>query len=72
MMTYMGSRKKGRVISDNGHFRAIIARLVKHPFREYHKYIWVHFEPRIKLPVVALRLWGMAIKPLGSLSSVLL
>ena len=55
------------MIGDNGHFRAIVARLVKHPFREYHEYIRVLFEPRIKLPVVALRLWGRAVKPLGYL-----
>ena len=70
-MTYVGSRKKTRIISDNGHFRAIVARLVKHPFRKYHEYIRVLFEPRIKLPVVALRLWGRAIKPLGYLPPVL-
>ena len=46
-MTYVGSRKKTRVIGDNGHFRAIVARLVKHPFREYHEYIRIFFEPGI-------------------------
>ena len=67
----MGSWKKTRIISDDGDFRAVIARLVEHPFREYHKYIRVLFEPRIKLPVVVLRLWGRAIKPLGYLPTVL-
>ena len=61
MMTCVGSRKKTRVIGDNGHFRAIIARLVKYSFREYHEYIRVLFEPRIKLPVVVLWLWGGAV-----------
>ena len=70
--TYVGSRKKTRVIGDNGHFRAIVARLVKYPFREYHEYIRIFFEPRIHLPVVVLRLWGGAVKPLGDLSPVLL
>ena len=64
-MTYVGSRKKTRVIGDNGHFRAIAARLVKHPFCEYHEYIRVFFKPRIQLSVVVLRLWGGAVKPLG-------
>ena len=72
MMTYVGSRKKARVIGDKGHFRAIVARLVKHPFREYHEYIQVLFEPRIKLPVVVLWLWGRAIKPLSYLPPVLM
>ena len=71
MITYVGSRKKTRIIGDDGHFCAVIACLVKHPFREYHEYIRVLFEPRIKLPVVVLRLWGRAIKPLGYLPPVL-
>ena len=72
MMTYVGSRNKTRVIRDDGYFRAIVARLVKHPFREYQKYIRVFFKPRIQLPVVVLRLWGGAVKPLGDSSPMLL
>ena len=72
LMTYVGSRKKTRVIGDNGHFRAIVARLVKHPFREYHEYIRIFFKPRIQLPVVVLRLWGGAVKPLGDFLPMLL
>ena len=72
MMTYVGSRKKTRVIGDNGHFRVIIARLVKHSFREYHEYIRIFLEPRIQFPVVILRLWGRAVKPLGDFSPMLL
>ena len=71
-MTSVRSRKKTGIVGDNGHFRAIVARLVKHPFREYHEYVRVLFEPRIKLPVVVLWLWGGAVKPLGDLSPVLL
>ena len=71
-MTYVGSRKKTRVIGDNGYFRAIVARLVKHPFREYHEYIRIFFEPGIQLPVMVLRLWGGAVKPLGDSSPMLL
>ena len=71
-MTYVGSRKKTRIIGDNGHFCSIVTRLVKHPFRKYHEYIRVLFEPRIKLPVVVLWLWGGAVEPLGDLSLVLL
>ena len=67
----MGSWKETRIIDDDGHFCAVIARLVEHPFREYYEYIRVLFEPRIKLPVVVLRLRGRAIKPLGYLPPVL-
>ena len=72
MMTYVGSWKKTRIIGDDGHFCAVIARLVEHPFREYHEYIWVLFEPRIKLPVVVFRLWGGTIKSLGDFLPMLL
>ena len=71
-MTYVGSRKETGIIDDDGHFRAIVARVVKHPFCKYHEYIRVLFKPRIKLPVVVLWLWGGAVKPLGDLSPVLL
>ena len=71
-MTYVGSRKKTRVIGDNGHFRAIIARLVKHPILEHHEYIRILFESGVKVPIMALWLWGRAVKPLGDLSPVLL
>ena len=47
LMTYVGSRKKTRIIGDNGHFRAIVARLVKHPFRKYHEYVRILFKPGI-------------------------
>ena len=72
MMTYVGSRKKTRIIGDNGHFRAVVDRLVKHPFRKYHEYIRILFKSRIQLPVVVLRLWGGAVKPLGDFSRMLL
>ena len=71
MTTYVGSWKKTRIIGDDGHLRAVIARLIKHPFHEYHEYIRVLFEPKIKLPVVVLRLWGGTIKSFGDLPPVL-
>ena len=71
LITHVKSREKTGIIGGDGHFCAVIARLVKHPFREYHEYIRVLFEPRIKLPVVVLRLWGRATKPLGYLPPVL-
>jgi len=68
----MGGRKKTRIIGDNGHFRAIVAHLVKYPFRKYHEYIRILFKPWIKLPVVVLWLRCGSEKPLGDLSPVLL
>ena len=67
----MCSWEKTGVVGDDGHFCAIIARLVKHPLRKHHKYIWILFEPGIELPVVVLRLWGGTIKSLSDLSPVL-
>ena len=68
----MGGKKKTGVVGGDGHFRAIIARLVKHPVREHHEYIWILLESRVKVPVVVLWLWGGAVEPLGDLSPVLL
>ena len=55
----------------DGHFCAIIARLVEHPLREHHEYMRILFKPGIKLPVVVLRLWGGTMKSFGDLSPVL-
>jgi hypothetical protein len=68
----VGSRKKTRVIGDNGHLRAIVARLVKLSFHKNHEYIRVLLEPRIQLLVMTLRLRGGAIKPLGDFLPMLL
>ena len=67
----MRGREETGIVSNDGHFCAVIARLVKHPFREYHEYIRVLFKPRIKLPVVVLRLWGGTMKSFGDLPPVL-
>ena len=71
-MTYVGSRKKTGIIGDNGHLCAIVTRLVKHPFRKYHEYVRIFFEPGIQLPIVVLELWGGAVKPLGDFLPMLL
>ena len=72
MITYMQGREETGIVGGDGHFCAIIARLVKHPLREHHKYIRILFESRVKVPIVALGLRGGAVKPLGNLSPVLL
>ena len=69
LITYMRSRDK---VSDDGHFGAIVARLVKHAILQHHKYIRILFESKVKVPIVALGLQGRAVEPLGSLLPVLL
>ena len=72
LTTYVRSREKTRVIDDDGHFGAVVARLIKHAILEHHGYIRILFESGVKVPIVALGLRGRAVKPLGSLSPVLL
>ena len=72
LITYMRSREKTGIIGDDGHFCVVIALLVKHPVLEHHRYIQILFESGVKVPIVALGLRGGAVKPLGSLSPVLL
>ena len=68
----MQCREKAGIVSDDGHFGAVTARLVKHPFPELHEYIRILFESGVKVPVVVLWLWGGAVKPLRDLSPFLL
>ena len=63
MITYAQNGIKARVVGGDGHFCAIIARLVKHSLGEHHEYIRILFKPRIKLPVVVFRLWCGTISP---------
>ena len=72
LITYVRSREKTGVVGGDGHFHAVIARLVKHPVLEHHEYIRILFESGVKVPIVALGLRGGAVKPLGNLSPVLL
>ena len=67
----MGGGKKTRVVGDDGHFRAVVARLVKRPIHERHEYIRILLKSRVKVLVVVLWLGGGAVKPLGDLSPVL-
>ena len=72
LITYMRGRKEARIIGDDGHFRAVIARLVEYSILKLHKYVWILFESGVMVPVVVLWLWGGAMEPLGDLSSFLL
>ena len=72
LITYVGSGEKTGIVGNDGHFCAVIARLVKHPVLEHHGYIRILFESRVEVPIVALGLRGGTVKPLGSLLPVLL
>ena len=68
----MRGREKTGIVGGDGHFRAVIARLVEHPILELHEYIWILFESGVKVPVVVLWLWGEAVEPLGDLPPFML
>ena len=72
LFTYVQCREEAGIVSDDGHFCAIAALLVKHPIHELHEYIRILFESGVKVPVVILWLWGGATNPLGSLPPFLL
>ena len=57
MITYMQRREETGIVSDDGHFGAVTARLVKHPFLELHQHIRIIFESGVKGPVVVLWRW---------------
>ena len=43
MGTYVGGGEKAGVIGYNGHFRAVVARLIKDPLFKLYKYIRIFF-----------------------------
>ena len=65
--TYMGRWKKAGVIGFDGHFRAIIARLIKDPLLELHRYIRILLESRIQVPNMVIRLRSGAVDPRSNL-----
>ena len=52
----MGRRKKARVIGFDGHFRAIVAHLIKDPLLKLHGYIRILLESQIQVLDMVLRL----------------
>ena len=52
--TYMGGRKKAGVVGYNGHFRAVVACLIKDSLLKVYKYIRIPFESRIKVSIMVL------------------
>ena len=68
----MQRREETGIVSNDGHFGAVIAHLVEHPFPELHKYIWILLESKIKGLVVVLWLWCGAVDLPGDLPPFLL
>ena len=56
----MQHREETGIVSNDGHFGAVTARLVKHPFYKLHEYIRILFKSGVKGPVVVLWLWSRA------------
>ena len=62
LFTYMQCREEAGIVSNDGHFCAVTAHLVKHPFHELHEYIQILFESEDKGPIVVLWLWCRAME----------
>ena len=60
------------IVSNDGHFGAVTARLLEHPFDKLHKYIWIHFKSGVKGLVAVLGLWSLVVDRLGKLPPFLL
>ena len=70
--TYVGGGEKAGVIGYNGHFRAVVARLIKDPLLELYEYIRILFKSGIQVSDMILRLRSGAIDPRDDLSPFLL
>ena len=70
--TYVGGGEKAGIIGCDGHFRAIVASLIKDPLLELYKYVRILFKSRIQVSNMVLRLWSGAIDPRDNLSPFLL
>ena len=53
------------IIDHDGHFCAVIARLVEDSLFEFYKYVRILFKSGIEVPVMVLRLWSGAKDPRG-------
>ena len=66
-----GRRGEGGVIGYNGHFRAVMARLIKDPLLKFYKYIRIFFKSGIHVSNMVLWLRSGAVDPLDDLSPLL-
>ena len=64
--------KEAGIVGNDGHFCAVIARLVEYSILEFYKYVRILFESRVKVPVMVPRLWSGAIGPRDNLPPFLL
>ena len=71
-ITYVRGRKEAGVIGHDGHFRAIITRLIEKTLLELYGYVRILFESGIEVPVMALQLWSRAMDPRDNLPPFLL
>ena len=67
MITYMRSREKTGVISDDWYIHAVIARLIENSIFELHEYVRIFLISRVEIPIVILRLRGRVMDPLNNL-----
>ena len=72
MGTYVGGGEKAGVIGYNGHFRAVVARLIKDPLFKLYKYIRIFFISGIQVSNMVLWLRSRGVDPLDDLSPLLL
>ena len=68
----MGRGEKAGVIGHNGHFCAVVARLIEDPLLELHEYIRILLKSGIQVRNMVLRLRSRAIDPCGGLPPFLL
>ena len=72
LITYKRGRKEAGIVGYDGHFCAVVARLVKYSLLKLYKYVRILFKSGVKILVMVLRLWSGAIDPLNDLLSFLL
>ena len=68
----MHRREKDDIVGNDGHYGAVIDRLVKHPFPVLHEYIRILFESGGEGLDVVLWLWCWVVDLLGDLPPFLL
>jgi hypothetical protein len=71
MGTYTGGGEKAGVVGYNGHFRAVVARLIKDSLLKFYEYILIFFKSGIQVPIMVLWLRSRAVDPLNDLSPLL-
>ena len=68
--TYVGGGEKAGVIGHNGHFCAVVARLIEDPLLELYEYVRTLFISGIQVSIMVFWLWSRAIDPCANLSPI--